>query len=103
MRAFSTAAMAALVIVALFWGNCLSCPQVLNAHTCCHKSKAPAKCDTQSLQHFVKTDSTAPAPVLEAAAAVEAPVETPREAPLPPLRDHHGPPDILSLESSLRI
>ena len=51
--------MALLIIAALFWGNCYSCPQILIAqqHQCCHHTQAPADtCVSQSLQHFVKAD-----------------------------------------------
>ena len=59
--------MAALIVVALLWGNCLSCPQMLltavthqPAHSCCHKNKsAGTKCQSQGLQHFLKTGGEA--------------------------------------------
>jgi hypothetical protein len=73
--------MAVLVVVALFWGNCFSCPQVLLSaaqHKCCHRSKAPkSECNTQGLQNFVKAEKAAPVasmPVI--VAAVEAPAQT---------------------------
>ena len=107
MRAFCNSLMAALVVVALFWGNCFSCPQMLlqamqkQAHSCCHKktqTPAPAKvdCQSQGLQTFLKADQGAPqlallphrAPVVlpEPAVRLEAAPPAVREAvPLAPL------------------
>ena len=81
MRAISNTVMAALVVLALFWGNCFSCPLALQAektsHGCCHHSKpaAPANdnCQTQVLKHFVKADpSSTPAPAPAVLAVVQA-------------------------------
>src|ERR1022692_2996879 len=51
MRPVFNSLMAALVVVALFWGNCFSCPQILLAaqkHSCCPHGKAdPNDCKTQ--------------------------------------------------------
>jgi hypothetical protein len=71
--------MAALIIAALFWGNCFSCPQLLVAqqHQCCHHEKAPtAACQLQNLQHFVKVHAPSPAapPVVSGPSAVIGPV-----------------------------
>jgi hypothetical protein len=69
MRRFSIPLLAALVIVALFWGNCLSCPQLLlalNSHGCCHH--ATIDCQAQALSHFVKADIGAHAPALSTVA-----------------------------------
>jgi hypothetical protein len=112
MRTFLTSAMAILVIAALFWGNCLTCPQAVSAvqkhegaHACCHKSQPGSEdCPTQNLQNFVKADIATPAPALVPAGAVE-----------PALLSHaepwffvaerviHTPADLLALKSSLRI
>ena len=77
MRAFYTSVMALLVVVALFWGNCYSCPQVLLAaasHGCCHRSKAPkTDCQTQGLRNFVKAEKAAP--------VASMPVEVAKAAP----------------------
>ena len=77
MRAFYTSLMAVLVVVALFWGNCYSCPQLLLAaaqHGCCHRSKAPkSECSTQSLQSFVKAEKDAPVSIAPVAVAAIAP------------------------------
>ena len=60
MRAVFNSLMAALVVVALFWGNCFSCPQVLLAaqkHSCCPHGKAdPSQCKTQGLRNFVEAE-----------------------------------------------
>jgi hypothetical protein len=105
--------MAVLVIAALFWGNCLSCPQVLQslkqpgpAHGCCHHSKSGSReCTTQSLRNFVKADPVAhdapvTAPVEAAVQMAPVPVLTWTAAPVPAV---HAPPDLLSLHASFRI
>lgn len=102
--------MTALMVVALFWGNCLSCPQLLteaSAHNCCHhKNHQPAAkvdCQSQSLQHFVQTDkSEAPAPALLATVVTipAVPLQSSTERPAAPTPT---PPDLISLNSTLRI
>ena len=107
----STSIMAALVVAALFWGNCLSCPQMRSAamqdpHSCCHHTQ-PVKvdCQSQALQHFVKAPATeAPAPAIEGdrIATVFTPVmeawsDSLAKSAEPP------PPDLLLLHSFLRI
>ena len=63
MRTVSTAVMALLMVAALFFGNCFSCPQMLlssasQQHDCCPgQHPASAHCQTQDLQHFVKAAS----------------------------------------------
>ena len=108
--------MAALVMVALFWGNCLSCPQVLlslaahqQAHQCCKRSQKPATktCQNQGLQNFIKTDPSSKvkvdtAPVAVAAVAITV-AEQPSLAPEPVDFAAHAPPDLLALQSSFRI
>jgi hypothetical protein len=115
MRTISNAAMAALVVAALFWGNCFSCPQILlasqshqPAHGCCHKTKdTSGNCQTQVLRHFVKADPGSLRPATEFAARVMEP--PPALAPPygPSLADsipaEHAPPDFLSLHSTFRI
>ena len=68
MRQFSIPFMAALVIAALFLGNCFTCPQLLlafGAHGCCHHSKPiKAECQSQGLKNFVKADSGTHVPSL---------------------------------------
>src|SRR5689334_1995645 len=111
MRALSTSFMAALIVVALFWGNCLSCPQVLlsvKAHACCKRSQKPAtkQCDSQGLQHFLKSDPGTwqqPAAVAEPVAMETASAPVFAAAPLSPDAPLHSSPDLLSLHSSFRI
>jgi len=113
MRVIASLLRAALIIAALFWGNCLTCPQALIAqsqqrHQCCHKHKQDsAACQTQALQQFVKADPARYAPVF-AAPAIVAVVPSPtlavvtEPASLPDAAEH-APPDLLSLISSFRI
>jgi hypothetical protein len=108
--------MAALVILALFWGNCFSCPQVLlslashkASHECCKRGQKPASktCDTQGLRHFVKSDSDASAAPAMDATPVEpasAPaIEAPAQMWVAAAETVHAPPDRLALHSVLRI
>src|SRR5579871_4228192 len=107
MRTVSTSIMAALVMVALFWGNCFSCPEAVlayaahrPAHHCCHNSKASTPgCDTQNLQQFVKTYTDAPAIAVPIAAlsTVEPPALDVDTAS--PVVIEYPPPDLLSLNS----
>lgn len=110
MRTISSSIMAALVVVALFWGNCFSCPQALlaakthePAHQCCHKTKAPTPgCASQSLQNFVRADTgvTVP-PAVIVAIVIEQPLAlTGERAPAPA---EYRPPDLLALHSVIRI
>src|SRR5260370_18439500 len=104
MRAIFNSLMAALVVVALFWGNCFSCPQILLAaqkHHCCPHGKAdPNECKTQGLRNFVKAEKatlTVPAPV--AAVAIAPPPVTPclNATVVVPKPPHYTPPDLLPL------
>jgi hypothetical protein len=112
MRTFLTSAMAVLVIVALFWGNCLSCPQVLSAaahhrssHGCCPKSQqSKDDCQTQVLRHFVKADPGVTAPALATVGVAQQGVPpAPELVALVPATPLHFPPDLVSLNSSFRI
>jgi hypothetical protein len=101
--------MAALVIAALFWGNCFSCPQMLLAsrygHECCHHPQpAKAKCDSHALQAFEKSDAApAAAPVsVIVADPIPPPVLTASSEPAP-APGLHVPPDLFSLHSTFRI
>jgi hypothetical protein len=114
MRVFSNSVMTALVVLALFLGNCLSCPQILlslsshqPAHGCCPRSHQPVSkttCQSQALQHYVQAEKEAPP-----APAVIAMVRPPFDLlPLQPATDFGGtpeisPPDLVSLNSSFRI
>ena len=115
MRVFSNSLMGALVVMALFLGNCLSCPQVLAAmaehapsHNCCHhkthQSTTKTDCQSQSLQHFVQAEKTAPpVPAVMALIALPASVislQPPLEASDAPTPT---PPDLIALNSSFRI
>ena len=106
--------MAALIVVALFWGNCLSCPQMLltasmhqPAHSCCHKTKSTGtNCQSQGLQHFLNAaPELRTAAVAVAVAAVEPAiaVPVPQGALVAPVEVEHAPPDLLALHSSFRI
>jgi len=111
MRAFSNSVLAALIVAALFWGNCFSCPQLLLSfaekapHGCCKRSAPVTRtCTTDVLKHFVKAD-----PVVVAVPAV-APAEEAAFVPSPiahnfsiTLEIPHSPPDLLALTSLLRI
>ena len=106
MRAISNAVMAALVVLALFWGNCYSCPQILSSlqsrsgHGCCHHDKpATQECRTQILSQFQKTDPVDSVPVLLPAltAAIDF---LPQVAPDPeytPAIEQFPPGDLYSL------
>jgi hypothetical protein len=104
MRTVSSSIMTVLVVVALFWGNCFSCPQFLQLtqHGCCHRSKtASTICNTQSLRHFVKADAHLAPPALPVVA--ETRQQTPAFLPLSkpePSRIDHAPP---GHTTSLRI
>jgi hypothetical protein len=105
--------MAALIVVALFWGNCLSCPQMLltvaahqSAHNCCHRTKsAGTSCPSQGLQLFLIAGPELRTPVVAVVAAV-APaiaVSLPQGALVAPVEVEHAPPDLLALHSVFRI
>jgi hypothetical protein len=113
MRQVSNILMAVLIVAALFFGNCLSCPQMMIApashqpgHGCCHHRTAKIECHSQALSHFVKTQGGNAAPAFAAMGVAPAPaavivlarpVFAPwRAADVPPL-------DLLSLHSPLRV
>lgn len=86
--------MAALIIAALFWGNCFSCPQLLLAaqkHGCCpHTKSSKTECQTQGLKTFVKSEKSIPA-IQIATAVIEAPAQASEfDIPLlaPRITDH---------------
>jgi hypothetical protein len=105
--------MAALIVAALFWGNCLSCPQMLlkvaahqPAHNCCHRTKsAGTNCQSQGLQHFLKAgpEPQTPADAVVAAVQPAIAVSSPQGALVTPVEVEHAPPDLLSLHSLFRI
>ena len=100
--------MVLLVVAALFFGNCFSCPQMLLAwhshqpqHDCCPGPQpVSAGCQNQGMQHFVKADSGARPVILPADAEL---IESPALIVLPntpftvPIAAEHAPPGILSL------
>jgi hypothetical protein len=104
MRTVFNSLMAALVVVALFLGNCFSCPQVLlsaQKHHCCpHGKSNPSDCKTQGLRNFVKAEKAAPAvPAPVTAALIAAPAVAPclSAAQVVPACPKCTPPDLLSL------
>jgi hypothetical protein len=108
MRTFSTSLMVLLVVAALFFGNCFSCPRMLLAwqsqqplHNCCPSSQpVSASCQSQDMQHFVKADNGAQPPMVPVAAEL---IESPALIVLPnapftvPVPAEHAPPGIVSL------
>lgn len=105
MRKFSISLTIALVLVAMLWGNCLSCPQIATAHSCCHKPQpASAACHTQSMQHFVKAERPAPvAPSVALLAEVPAPAVVPALQFSAPIATLLTPPGASNSPLSLRI
>jgi hypothetical protein len=111
MRVIASSIRAALIIAALFWGNCLTCPQAMTAqaHRCCHKTqKDSSNCQNQTLRQFVKADQSSQQTALPVAAAPETAAATPAPAPALersglPNAAEHAPPDLFSLHSSYRI
>jgi hypothetical protein len=104
MRAVFNSLMAALVVVALFWGNCFSCPQILlsaQKHSCCPHGKAdPTACNTQGLRNFVKAEKvaqSAPVAVVAAVIAAPAPIARTSAALVVPAPPEYTPPDLLPL------
>jgi len=114
MRKIASSLMVALVVAALFWGNCFSCPEVLlslmahhSDHSCCHRNKpATQTCWTQELRHFMKADAGAqavPAPAVGAVVVIARPAAIPQALEAVPASPEHAPPDLLSLHASFRI
>jgi hypothetical protein len=108
MRTFSTSLMVLLVVAALFFGNCFSCPQMLLAgpshqqrHNCCPGPQPVSASCPQGMQHFVKAgDNGAQPSILPVVAAlIEAPalIVLPNTPFIPPAPAEHAPPGIVSL------
>jgi len=99
--------MAALVVVALFWGNCFSCPQTLLAsasHQCCKPHKqTSSRCETQNLQQFVKADIGAPVPAMPVVAQAVMPAILFLSEPPSPAPGEYSPPGSPALHSILRV
>jgi hypothetical protein len=112
MRVISIAA-AVLAVIALFFGNCLTCPQMAASHNCCHGNQrchhnqpVTQVCQAPALNHFVKVDkvgsSVTPSVVSLTAETVERlGVAAPGDAAI--AVPDYAPPDLISLHSSLRI
>ena len=112
MRVLSIAA-AVLAVVALFFGNCLTCPQMTASQNCCHRNQRchqhqpPSQvCEAQALHHFVKADIAYHTVTLAVASIAP---ETSDQFSLADQRDaafasaEYAPPDLISLHSSFRI
>ena len=104
MRGVFNSLMAALVVAALFWGNCFSCPQLLRAaqnHHCCpHGKSDPTECKTQGLRSFVKAEKISPvAPAVMASDMTlpELAVASIRGPVTDTIQPVFTPPDILPL------
>jgi hypothetical protein len=112
MRVLSITA-AVLVVVALLFGNCLTCPEMAASQSCCHRNQpchhkqAPSQvCEAQSLHQFVKADladHTVTLAVVSIATVTPDPVSAagPGDAAFSSVE--YAPPDLLSLHSSFRI
>ncbi len=102
VKALSNSVMALLLLAALFWGNCLSCPEArMPAHQCCHHSKpAPVHCQTQVMRHFVKAGTEIPV-VLPSVSVVDTciPAAVSQTTVLSVTTEDHAPPGA----SALRI
>ncbi len=114
MRQASNILMATLIVAALLFGNCLSCPQVMMAvashqpgHGCCHRpSPSKIDCHSQALSHFVKAQGASLTPMFASLGAAPALAVVPalaRPAVAPWLAADVSPPDLLSLHSLLRV
>src|SRR5664279_4324799 len=101
--------MVALAIVAMLWGNCFSCPEMLasrqQAHSCCPKPQSdPAKCHTQGMQHFVTAGTHTPiGPPVAELAELPAHVALPARWISRPFQNLHAPPEAPNIILSLRI
>jgi hypothetical protein len=106
MRTALTTAMAVILMAALFWGNCYSCPQLLLAqqkHGCCpHSKQTSSDCQTQALRNFVKAEKSSAA-VPAAICRDWQPVILDRDSITKD--DREGPPTFATppLRTSLRI
>jgi hypothetical protein len=95
----------ALVLVAMLWGNCLSCPQIADAHSCCHKPQpASAACHTQILRHFVKAEKAVPvAPSVALLADLPSPIVLARQVWAVPVARADVPPGGSNSPLTLRV
>jgi hypothetical protein len=119
MRAVSNSLLSFLLLLALLWGNCLSCPQLLlsltshaPAHDCCKQHGNPPAnpqnhCQSLALKHFVKVDP-APKAQFQVVANVHVLSADATRAMRAPLQGAavvilDSPPDLEVLNSSFRI
>lgn len=112
MRIISIAA-AILAVIALFFGNCLTCPQMAASHNCCHGNQrchhnqpVTQVCQAQALHQFVKGDKVDSAVTLSVVSLAAQTVgrlgaAAPGDAAI--ALPEYAPPDLISLHSSLRI
>lgn len=105
MKRVSISLVVALAVAALLCGNCLSCPEMATAHSCCHKPQpASVKCHMENMRQFVKADGPAPQPRMTAELA-----EAPAADALRPQRldaalpDLDAPPGSPGIPTRLRI
>ncbi|HZT33245.1 MAG TPA: hypothetical protein VFA33_25375 [Bryobacteraceae bacterium] len=114
MRTVSSVFLALLLLAALFWGNCFSCPQLFlyaasesSPHGCCHPKGSPHRVDCQSLslKNFVRADIAPELPSLAAwGPAIRTEISAPATAEPPALiLPQASPPDLLVLLSVFRI
>jgi hypothetical protein len=115
MRAVSSSFLAMLVVVALFWGNCFSCPQLLvflvtsgSAHSCCHREggHSQVECQSLGLKHFQKADAGTQSPTPPVTVALVHHVDVPvpvSHVPVVLPQLLHSPPDLEILHSTFRI
>jgi hypothetical protein len=106
-------AAAVLAVIALFFGNCLTCPQMAASHNCCHGSQpchhsqpVTQACQAPVLNHFVKADkvdssSTLPVVALAAETLDRPGAAAPGDAAI--ALPEYATPDLISLHSSFRI
>jgi hypothetical protein len=109
VKRFSSALMVLLAVVALLWGNCLSCPQMImggqgGSHSCCHKPQpAQAKCHTQDMQHFVNAQTHAPVAPVVLGLSTTPEVELALSEVIAPAVILHAPPGNPILITHLRV
>jgi hypothetical protein len=111
MKTISNAVLAGLIVAALFWGNCFTCPQFLlsvaqkSAHGCCSRSAPPkAQCATSVLKHFVKADLLSMKMPAQAPQPVSLLVPTPAAQEFSATAaNFHSPPDVVQQHTTLRI
>jgi hypothetical protein len=96
--------MVTLVVAALLWGNCLTCPQMAT-HSCCPKPQpASFQCHMENMQHFVKADGPATSAPMAAELAELPAADAPApQQPAAALPDLHAPPGSPGTSTNLRV